>query len=122
MQKITIINTSRPQARPISAFYYPDFWGKLMGLMFKKKFDSLDSIILDQKKDTRLNSAIHMLFMNFDIAAIWVNSDMKVVDTRNAKSWALAYFPKGPARYIIETTPDFLGEYQSGDRLEFRDE
>jgi len=88
--------------------------------MFRKTISPDGGIILDQKADSRLDSAIHMLFMNFDIAVIWVNSRMEVVDTRWARRWALAYLPKKPARYVIELQKDLLECYQPGDRLEFR--
>ena len=76
MQKVTVVNISKPQATPITAVIHPDFGGKLAGLMFRKKFCAADSIILDQKSDSKLGSAIHMFFMNFPIAAIWVNSNL----------------------------------------------
>ena len=117
--QITVTNCSHPSSAPISARIYSDFFGKFKGLMFQRTFTSADTIIFDQKTDSKIDSAIHMLFMNFQIAVIWVNSEMEVVDIRLAKPWSLAYFPMKPARYVIETTLNYLEEYHIGDRLEF---
>ncbi len=119
-RKVLIINRNQPHISRISAEIRLDFWGTFRGLMFQKTVTEDTSLILDQKRDSRLDSSIHMLFMNFDIAAIWVNAAMQVVDTRLAKRWALAYMPKSPARYIIEGPVQLLDQFTTGDQLEFR--
>lgn len=119
---VLVINKEHPDAPCIRAELRTDFWGKFLGLMFRKSIDSQSSLILDQKRENRLDSSIHMLFMNFDIAVIWVNSTLQVVDTRVAKRWALAYLPLHAARYIIEAPVDALNAYHIGDHLEFVNE
>lgn len=75
-------------------------------------------ILMAESKDSRVDTAIHMLFMRFDIAVIWINSNQEVVDTRLARKWQLMLVPAAPARYVLETHPDHLGWFRNGDRLE----
>jgi len=119
MHKLTIRNKSNPQFNAFSAVKHADFFGKFKGLMLKKQFGVSDSIVLDQGSESRLGSAIHMLFMYFDIGVFWVDSDCIVVDKILARPWKLAYTPKKPARFVIETDPKYLQEIELGDELEF---
>ena len=119
MQRITIVNRTRIDSKPLQAVIHNDFWGRLVGLMFREHLSPDGSIIIDQKSDSRIGSAIHMLFMNFQITAIWVNKHLEVTDVKIAKPWAFAYVPKKPSRYIIETYPELSNQFQMGDQLEF---
>jgi len=71
-------------------------------------------------RDSRADSSIHMLFVSFDLAVFWINSEMCVVDKVIAKSWRPAYFPAQAARYTLEIHPDRYDEYQIGDRVQFQ--
>ena len=73
------------------------------------------------KRDSRLDSSIHMLFVPFDLAVIWIDSRMTVVDKVLAKSWRPAYFSKQPAQYVLEIHPARWGEFEIGDGVEFKD-
>jgi uncharacterized membrane protein (UPF0127 family) len=119
VKKATLVNHTRPTSQVVQAACRPDFWGKFLGLMFRKNFQGDAGIILDQKKDSRIDSSIHMFFMNFDIAVIWVNHDMRVVDACLAKRWNGVYAPKAPARYVIELPVKFLDHFLPGDQIEF---
>lgn len=90
--------------------------------MFKKKISDFEGLLLVQNTDSRINSAIHMLFMKFEIAVIWIDSEYTVVDKTLAKPWKLAIFPVRPARYTLECHPDRLSEFHIGEKLEFSDE
>ena len=87
--------------------------------MFAPSLPANYGILLDEQSDSTLNTSIHMLFMNFDITAVWIDSNRQVVDVKVAKKWALAYFPKSPARYILETSTDRFDDYSIGDQLSF---
>jgi uncharacterized membrane protein (UPF0127 family) len=119
MKTVNIMNTTRDSQDSLRASYHDHFWGKLRGLMFKKIFGPEDSLLIDQGMDSRINSAIHMLFMNFEIAAIWIDSNHVVVDATAAKPWKLAYVPSKPARYVLETHIHRLGQYLPGDQVKF---
>jgi len=91
----------------------------IKGLMFEPALPENGGILLDEHSESRLNTSIHMLFMNFDITAVWIDSQYQVVDVRLAKKWALAYFPKSPARYVLETSAQHFHDFHIGDLLEF---
>ena len=78
-----------------------------------------EGLLLVGTRDSRLDSSIHMLFVFFDLAVIWINSDMKVVDKIIAKSWRPAYFSKEPAKYVLEIHPDRWENFQVGDAVQF---
>ncbi len=66
-----------------------------------------------------MDTSIHMLFMFFAIATVWLDKNGVVVDKVLAKPWRLAYAPHKPAQYFIEARPSLLDRVQIGDRLSF---
>jgi hypothetical protein len=46
---------------------------------------------------------------------------MQVVDKILAKPWRPAYFSKQPAKYALEIHPERWGDFEIGDRVEFKD-
>lgn len=70
-----------------------------------------------QPRADRLDAAIHMFFMNFDIAVIWADEHLLVVDVQLARRWRPAYAPAKAAKYVLETHPDRLKDYTIGDQL-----
>jgi uncharacterized membrane protein (UPF0127 family) len=119
MRYIHLLNQSHPFPRPIKVAYCSSFMSRFRGLMFQKDIDPGTGILLVENFESRVNTTIHMLFMNFDIATIWIDSNKKVVDTCYARRWRPYYAPNAPARYILETHPNHLGDFQVGDCLEF---
>lgn len=97
------------------------FLSKLRGFTFRRHLAPTDGLVLVNPKDDRLNSAIHMFFVFFDLAVIWVNSEGVVVDTVLAKPWRPHYAPRSPACYVIEGHPAILSQVEIGDRLVFQD-
>lgn len=95
------------------------FFCKLRGLTFRRKLSPQDAIILVESSDSTSASAIHMMFVFFPIATIWINSGGQVVDCRLAKPFRPIYIPRAPARYILEGPPAFLDLFQPGDQVEF---
>lgn len=89
--------------------------------MFRPRLDPDDGLLLVEKRDSRLDSSIHMLFVPFDLAVFWINSDMTVVDKAIAKSWKPAYFPKADAKFTLEIHPNRWADYEIGDKVEFKD-
>jgi len=51
---------------------------------------------------------------------VWINSEMKVVDKVLARSWRQAYFSKHTARYVLEVHPERWGDFEIGDRVQFK--
>jgi len=118
-RNVTVQNRTKPLATPIRAQNCADFWGKFRGLMLQRPIPLDGGALLAEDKNTRMNASIHMLFMRFDIAAIWINSDKMVVDVQIARRWRLAYLPAKPARYILEAHVAQAENFKIGDRVSF---
>jgi uncharacterized membrane protein (UPF0127 family) len=117
---IVIHNLNNPIKSPAQVGYCDSFLCKLRGLMFRSRLGTNEGLLLVEKRDSRLDTSIHMLFVSFDLAVFWINSEMTVVDKVIAKSWHPAYFPKADAQYTLEIHPDRFGDYEIGDKVEFK--
>lgn len=117
MQPVNIKNQDHPLKIPIQARTCDTFLSRLRGLMFEKSLGPNEGILMVQPTVTRYDAAIHMLFMNFDIAVIWADAQLRVVDTRLARRWRPAYSPQKPAKYVLEIHPDRLQDFAVGDQL-----
>lgn len=89
--------------------------------MFRPSLDPDDGLLLVEKRNSRIDTSIHMFFVPFDLAVFWINSEMNVVDKVIAKSWKPAYFPKADAKYTLEIHPNRWADYEIGDKVEFKD-
>ena len=103
-----------PQAR-----WCNRFGAKLRGFTFRRQLAADDGLVLVEKSDSKTNTSIHMLFVFFNLAVIWVNSAGEVVGTVLAKPWRPAYTPPAPARYVIEGHPSLLEKVKAGDHVRF---
>jgi uncharacterized protein len=117
MQQVLIRNETQPHNQPVQAGYCSSFLCRLRGLMFRKSLGQHEGILLVQPKLDRLDSAIHMLFMRFDITAVWIDNEQRVVDVKLARRWRPAYFPSKAARYVLEIHPERMNDYRIGDQL-----
>lgn len=117
---IIINNLNKAIEQPARVGYCDSFLCRLRGLMFRPHLGLNEGLLLVEKRDSRLDTSIHMFFVPFDLAVFWINSDMSVVDKIIAKSWRPAYFPKTDARYTLEIHPDRWGDYEIGDKVEFK--
>ncbi len=122
MDAIQIQNKDRPLTRLLQAGYCESFLCRLRGLMFRFRLTPDQGLLLVQPRDSRIDSAIHMLFVFMDLAVIWINSDNVVVDAVLARAWRPAYVPRAAAKYILEIHPDRLNEFTIGDHVEFTHE
>lgn len=118
MRFIQITNLSR-KVTPVIVKNCDTFFSRLHGLMFVPALAPNEGILIDEKLDSRMNTSIHMLFMNFDITAVWINSQNQIVDVKLAKRWALAYTPLKPARYILEIGASRILDFQIGDQVSY---
>ena len=118
---ITVQNRNRTITRPLHIKYCDTFLTQLRGFTFRSRLEPEEGLLLVGKRDSRLDSSIHMLFVSFDLSVIWINSAMQVVDKVLAKSWRPAYFSKQPARYVLEIHPRRWGDFEIGDGVEFKD-
>ena len=119
---IYIRNLNQPNLSPARVKYCDSFLCRLRGLTFRKQLELDDGLVLVQgKRDSRIDSSIHMLFVPFDLNVVWINSDMTVVDKVIAKPWRPAYLSSEPARYVLEIHPERWEDYQVGDKVDFQD-
>ena len=118
---ITIQNRNRTIAGALRIRYCDTFLTQLRGLTFRSELSPEEGLLLVGTRDSRLESSIHMLFVPFDLAVVWINSAMQVVDKVLAKSWRPAYFSKHPARYVLEVHPERWQDFEIGDGVEFTD-
>jgi len=119
-QALYVRNLSRQIDRPARVEFCASFLCRLRGLMFRSRLARDEGLLLVEKRDSRPGTSIHMFFVPFDLAVFWINSAMTVVDKVIAKSWRPAYVPKAEARYILEIHPDRWGDYEIGDKVEFK--
>ena len=105
---------------PLRIQYCDTFFTQLRGLSFRSRLSLDEGLLLVGKRDSRLDSSIHMLFVPFDLSVIWIDSTMQVVDKILAKSWRPAYFSKQPAKFVLEVHPERWNDFEIGDSLEFK--
>jgi uncharacterized protein len=119
-QPIIIQNLNREIKNPPRVGYCDSFLCRLRGLMFRESLGLDEGLLLVEKRDSRIDTSIHMFFVPFDLAVFWINSEMTVVDKVIAKSWKPAYFPKADARFTLEIHPDRWADYEIGDKVVFK--
>jgi hypothetical protein len=95
------------------------FWSRFRGLQFVTNLPADEGLLFITGSESRTNTSIHMFFMFFPIAVVWLDSSGKVVDTCYAKPWRPAYAPRSPAQYFVEANPGLLERVKIGDSLRF---
>jgi len=120
MKTIRIENKNQTLPTPLRAVYCDSFLCRLRGLMFRSSLAHDEGLLLVEGRDSRIDTAIHMLFVFMDLAVIWINSEYVVVDTVLARAWFPAYAPRQAAKYILEIHPARLNEFKIGDHVEFQ--
>ena len=115
--KIVKIRKSSSPFTVVNVKYCDTFLSKLIGLMFSRKLKHDNGIILVENNETRINTSIHMMFMNYDIAVLWLDKQMVIIDKVLARKWVPVYIPKKPAQYVIELHHSKFSEYTIGDKL-----
>jgi uncharacterized membrane protein (UPF0127 family) len=118
MTTFLIKNRSNPNLS-IQTKIADSFFSKLLGLMFKRKLEENSGLLLSDHNESRINSSIHMLFMNFDLCVVWMDKDLLVVDVKKAKKWHPAYFPRAAAKHVLETDVNHINDFSIGDQLYF---
>jgi uncharacterized membrane protein (UPF0127 family) len=95
------------------------FWCHFWGLQFRRSLPEDEGLLFVFKRESVSQTAIHMFFVFFSIAAVWLDDEGRVVDAKLAKPWRPAYVPAQPARYLIEARPSLLQRVKVGDVLKF---
>jgi uncharacterized membrane protein (UPF0127 family) len=92
---------------------------RLIGLQFHRRLHPGEGLLLAYEQDSIIASSIHMFFVFFPIAAIWINSQRIVTHRILALPWHPFYASPTPACYVLETHPELLRQIEVGDQLEF---
>lgn len=117
--KISLENTSFNQTNTpmLTLEVHDTFFKRLKGLMFEKHILPEQGALFVNKRISVVDSSIHMLFMNFDLAVFWLDQNNYVVDKILAKKWHPFYAPKKPAKIIIESHYNIFDKINIGDCL-----
>ena len=97
------------------------FGTKLRGLMFRRAIAPDEGLVLVEARSSIAATSIHMFFVPFDIAAIWLDDDRRVVHTALAKAWHPYYASPQAARYVLEGPPALLQRVAVGEQLQFEE-
>ncbi|HNV01283.1 MAG TPA: DUF192 domain-containing protein [archaeon] len=75
---------------------------RMKGLMFEdeKKFNY--ALVFTSPNEGKLESSLHMMFVFFPIAAIFLDANKIVVDKTTLTPFTVNYTPKKAAKYVIE--------------------
>lgn len=117
MKIVEIENRSRPLSAPLYAEYCQTFFCKLAGLAFRRRLPPDRALILVQSKENRVDSAVHMFGMAFDLAIVWLDSNLLVKEVRHARRWRSIIVPRYPARFVVECGLSRLDDFAVGDQL-----
>ena len=95
------------------------FWKRGRGLMFRRALQEDEVLLFVERRASVAQTSIHMLFVFFPIAVVWLDGERRVVDKRLARPFRPYYAPRQPAQYYVEGQPALLERVSIGDRLEF---
>ena len=96
------------------------FLCRLRGLTFRSPITRDEGLLLVFGRDSRVDASIHMLGVSFDLAVFWINNEMQVVDKIVAGAWKPAFFPKAPARYVLEVHASRINDFEIGQIVQFQ--
>ncbi len=119
MKSVRITFQDKNKTEFIKANYCDGFLCKFKGLMFKSSIPFHEGILFVEKKESVLNTSIHMLFMLMDISVAWINAKNEIVDIRLAKKWHLYYASHTPAKYVLEAHEDWIKHLEIGKKVFF---
>ena len=118
---ITVWNETRDERVLGHVRRCASFLCRLRGLTFRRTLGDGEGLLLVGGREIRADAAIHMFFVVFPIAAVWLDQSGRVVDAQLARPFRPLYVPRGPARDVLEGPPSLLRRVQIGDRLRFEE-
>lgn len=83
------------------------------GLMFRRSFEAGEALLLDAGRERRLR--LHMLFVPFDVDAVFLDADGRVVTVERLPAWRGRASAR--ARYALELPAGVADEVEAGDEL-----
>jgi uncharacterized membrane protein (UPF0127 family) len=97
------------------------FWTRFRGLMFRRMLDADEAYVFCHDRESLTETTIHMFFVAFPIAVVWLDAGRCVVDKALALPFRPYYAPQQPAQYFVEAVPDLLSHVCIGDELVFEE-
>jgi uncharacterized membrane protein (UPF0127 family) len=95
------------------------FLCRLRGLTWRRTLDDDEGLLLVGQRESRADAAIHMFFVFFPIAVVWLDKEGRVVDAQLARPFRPLYVPRAGARDVLEGPPSLLRRVEVGDQLRF---
>jgi len=116
-----LINVTTSETVARSIVRCDTFWKRGRGLMFRgHSAVAGDQVYLFvEGRESVAQTAIHMLFVFFPIAVLWLDAGKRVVDKALARPFRPYYAPRSAAKYYVEGHPSLLDRVSVGDQLEF---
>ena len=114
-----LINRTTGQALAQRVARCDSFWKRGRGLMFRRSLPEDEVYLFVEGRESVAQTTIHMLFVFFPIAVVWLDAKKQVVDKAVARPFRPFYAPKRPAKYFVEGHPSLLDLVDFGDQLEF---
>lgn len=87
--------------------------------MFRRKLRPAEALLFEDKRESIVGTSIHMFFVFFPIAVIWLREDGTVVDSVIAYPFRPYYASSAPAKYFLEGPPFLVETISIGERLSF---
>jgi uncharacterized membrane protein (UPF0127 family) len=119
MEVERIWNSTRETWLPVRSRRCDSFLCRLRGLTFRRRLSPGEALLLVGEKEGRVETGIHMFFVFFPIAAVWLDGEGRVVDSVLARPFRPIYLPAGPAKDVLEGPPSLLEYISKGDQLRF---
>jgi uncharacterized membrane protein (UPF0127 family) len=114
-----IRNTTTGEVLANRVTWCSTFLTRGLGLMFHPPLKEDEAYVFVEGRESRSLTTIHMLFVFFPLAVIWLDADKRVVDKVLARPFYPYYAPGSPAQYYLECHPRTLGMAEIGDQLQF---
>jgi len=112
---LTNVSSGQVLARRLRAC--DTFLKRGLGLMFRRRLRPDEALLFLEDRESVLGASIHMLFVCFPIAVIWLDASRRVVSTCLARPFRPWYAPAKPARYFVEGHPELLDKVSVGDEI-----
>ncbi|NPA93539.1 MAG: DUF192 domain-containing protein, partial [Chloroflexi bacterium] len=100
MHRLRIENRTHPLKSPLTLDLCDTFRCRFLGLMGRRSLARDRGLLFRWPREGRVDTAIHMLFMRFPIAVIWLDAQQRVVDARLARPWVDFLMPQKAAQYV----------------------
>ena len=119
MEKQVLVNQTTGETLASQITFCDTFWLKFKGLMFRRSLDPDQAYVFVCPRESIAETTIHMFFVFFPIAVLWLDARKRVVDAVVARPFRPYYAPRQAAAYFVECVPGVLERVNVGDKLTF---